>query len=166
MATCATCGSTILFGGARLGEFRFCNSNCLARGRPLTIARDIPDNILTDLARRIHSGQCPTCQGPGPVDVHKAFSVWSAIAMTSWKTQPVIACQSCGTKAQVRALLFSTLLGWWGCPWGLLVTPMQIARNISALTRRPDPLTPSPELLRAARIHIATQAVAQAEAKG
>ena len=91
MATCATCGSTILFGGARLGEFRFCNSNCLARGRPLTIAREIPDNIVTDLARRIHSGQCPKCQGPGPVDVHKAFSVWSAIAMTSWKTQPVIA---------------------------------------------------------------------------
>ena len=66
----------------------------------------------------------------------------------------------------MRALLSSTLLGWWGFPWGLLVTPMQIARNISALTRRPDPLTPSPELLRAARIHIATQAVAQAEAKG
>jgi len=65
------------------------------------------------------------------------------IAMTSWKTQPVHRLSVIGTKAQCGPVV-QHAPGLVGFPWGLLVTPMQIARNISALTRRPDPLRPRP----------------------
>ncbi len=162
MATCSSCGTTILFGGKRLGDFRFCSDKCLARGRYLTVAERIPDAAVADLARRVHSGPCPKCHGPGPVDVHNAYSVWSAIYLTSWKTEPNVVCRSCGSKAQVRAVLSSLVLGWWGFPWGFFVTPMQIVKNIAALRRQVSPTEPSTHLLRVARLTLASQVAAQA----
>jgi hypothetical protein len=58
-------------------------------------------------------------------------------------------------KSQLGDLAFSALLGWWGFPWGLLVTPVQIARNIAALASPPDPAQPSARLLQTARIQLA-----------
>jgi len=66
MASCSACGTTILFGGKRLGDLRFCSDKCLARGRHLAVAGQIPDAVVADLARRVHSGRCPKCNGPGP----------------------------------------------------------------------------------------------------
>jgi len=34
MARCASCNRTILFGGHRLGEYRFCSPRCLLLARP------------------------------------------------------------------------------------------------------------------------------------
>ncbi len=161
MSTCAVCGSTILFGGKRMDEYRFCNDTCLAKGRHLAVASQVPDDLVAQLAAKLHAGPCPKCQGAGPIDVHKAHSVWSALVLTSWKTQPYVVCKRCGTRAQLLALLSSTLFGWWGVPWGLLVTPMQIVRNVAALRRSPDPLRPSEDLLRLARLHLASQLVAR-----
>jgi hypothetical protein len=90
------------------------------------------------------------------------YSVWSAVYVTRWKTQSFIVCKSCGTKAQVRGLLFSGLLGWWGIPWGLFITPMQIVRNIAALRRSTDPVVPSDELRRVAQVHLAKQGTVRA----
>jgi len=87
--------------------------------------------------------------------------VWSAVYLTSWKTQPHIVCRQCGTKAQIRALLFSALFGWWGIPWGFLMTPVQIVRNVSGLRKDTDPFAPSEDLRRLARLHLAKQVVAQ-----
>ncbi len=157
MASCSACGTTILFGGKRLGDLRFCSDKCLARGRHLAVAGQIPDAVVADLARRVHSGPCPKCNGPGPVDVYNAYSIWSALYLTSWKTEPNVACRSCGSKAQVRALLSSLVLGWWGFPWGFLMTPVQIGRNIAALRRRANPAEPSAELLRVARLTLASR---------
>jgi len=162
MARCSACGSTILFGGRRLGDLRFCNDKCLARGRYLTFADQIPDAMVDDLARRTLRGACPKCNGPGPVDVHNAYSVWSAVYLTSWKTQPHITCKSCGTRAQVQALLFSLVFGWWGLPFGFILTPVQVARNIGAMRRQSSPTEPSPDLLRAARLTLAARLAAQA----
>lgn len=161
MASCSTCGTTILFGGKRQGTFRFCSDKCLARGQYLLVADQIPDSVVDEFARRVHLGLCPKCQGPGPVDVHNSYSVWSAVYLTSWKTVPNVVCKECGSKAQTRALLSSLLLGWWGIPWGFLVTPMQIVKNISAMRRDVSPTEPSKELLRVARLHLASRAAAQ-----
>ena len=164
MATCSACGTTILFGGKRLGDLRFCNDKCLARGRYLAAADQVPEAAVSDLARRVHSGLCPKCHGPGPVDVHNAYSVWSALYITSWKTQPHVVCRSCGTKAQVWALVSSLALGWWGFPWGIFVTPLQIGRNLNAMRRKVSFSEPSPELLRLTRLTLASERAAPAPA--
>ena len=80
---------------------------------------------------KLWQGQCPKCHGPGPVDLYKSFRVHSLVFMTQWKTLPQIACRSCGRKAQLTDALYSLALGWWGFPWGLLMTPVQIGRNIA-----------------------------------
>ena len=163
MATCAYCGTTILFGGKRIDDLRFCNEKCRANGAHVAVAEQVPSQQVTELASTLHRGPCAKCQGPGPIDVHKAFTVWSALYLTSWKTQPHIVCRECGTKAQIRALLFSVLFGWWGIPWGFLITPVQIVRNISGLRRSTDPFVPSDDLRRLARLHLAKQLVARSE---
>src|SRR2546426_322066 len=118
MATCAACGLTILFGGKRVDDLRFCSDKCLAKGRVLSVAQQIPYDAVARLAATLHRGPCPKCQGPGPIDVHKTHTVWSAVYVTSWKSTPNIVCRSCGTKAQLLALLSSTVLGWVGIPLG------------------------------------------------
>ena len=35
MAQCAQCGATILFGGHRIGDHRFCSARCRIAARPL-----------------------------------------------------------------------------------------------------------------------------------
>ena len=45
MATCASCGTTILFGGKKIGDKRFCDDKCAARGRA---------DIISFRSRRTH----------------------------------------------------------------------------------------------------------------
>ncbi|MFO0946564.1 MAG: hypothetical protein U1D30_11535 [Planctomycetota bacterium] len=42
--------------------------------------------------------------------------------------------------------MFSGLFGWWGFPWGLVFTPLQIYRNVRGILSPPDSRVPSPEL--------------------
>jgi len=153
MATCASCGLTILFGGKRVDGLRFCSDKCVANSPVLLAAQQVPHDAVARLAATIHRGPCPKCGGPGPVDVHTAHSVWSAIFVTSWRSVPQIVCKSCGAKAQLEALVSSALLGWWGA-WGVVATPFQIWRNIAGLLHKPDPHIPSDELSRLARLQL------------
>jgi hypothetical protein len=161
MAKCDYCGSTIIFGGKRRGELRFCNDTCSGRGALLQISRQVPENTVNEAVLRAHQGLCPKCGGAGPVDVHVHHQVWSALVLTSWKSSPQISCRSCGVKSQLGGSAFSLVLGWWGFPWGLLVTPIQIGRNVFGMLHGPDPLKPSAKLEKAVRMNIAAQAVAQ-----
>ena len=79
--------------------------------------------------------------------------------MTRWSTHPVLGCRSCGIKSQLLGLVFSLVLGWWGFPWGLLMTPVQVLRNLFALLR-PDNGTPSEALDRVVRIRLASELAA------
>ena len=47
---------------------------------------------------------------------------------------PQISCRRCGLKSQAAGAAFPLVLGWWGFPWGLVVTPVQIGRNIGGMT--------------------------------
>lgn len=165
MAKCDYCSSTIIFGGKRQGELRFCNATCAARGALLQVSRQIPDNIVQEAVLRTHQGLCPKCGGAGPVDVHVRHQVWSAVVLTQWKSQPQISCRSCGIKSQLGGSAFSLVLGWWGFPWGLLITPIQVGRNVFGMTRGPDPFTPSPKLEKAVRMTMAARAVTQQRAQ-
>lgn len=136
MAACIACGSTILFGGKANGDLRFCNARCQSKGSLIILARRLPPDLVKERTRSVYHGACPKCQGPGPVDVHVSYRIWSAVFLTSWKNTPRVSCRHCRVKSQLGDAAFSLVLGWWGIPWGLIITPVQIIRNIVARRRR------------------------------
>lgn len=92
------------------------------------------------------------------MDVHVSYWVWSLLVLTQWKTTPQVSCRACGVKKQLAGAAFSLGLGWWGIPWGLLMTPLQIVRNLTAVFNGPEPTQPSPQLERVLRVNIGAQA--------
>ncbi len=156
MARCATCGSTIIFGGSTLANLRFCDADCASRGQVVVAARSVPEAEARLLAAKIHAGACPKCSGPGPVDIRRAYRVWSALLFTRWVTLTQVACRRCAIKQQALSTLGSATLGWWGFPWGLVMTPVQVARNLVELARPHPPHAPSADLVQRARLMLAS----------
>jgi hypothetical protein len=150
MAVCNNCGQTIMFGGVTQGTDRYCNGRCAAAGAASN-AVQIPPEELEKIVRSLHQGNCPKCNGPGPVDVHTSHKVFSVLVMTRWSSHPEVCCRSCGRSKQVGGAVFSAILGWWGIPWGLIMTPVQVCRNVGGLFGGPDPASPSPELYKTIR---------------
>lgn len=161
MTKCDYCGSTIVFGGKQNGQLRFCNDRCYQSGALIALSRQIPDNVVEQQVWKVHQGLCPHCSGPGPVDVHVSHRVWSALIVTSWKSQPRLSCRRCGVKSQLGDAAFSLVCGWWGFPWGLVFTPIQVGRNLAAVAKGPDPTKPSERLAKTVRLGLANQAAAQ-----
>ncbi len=69
MAQCAYCSTTIILGGKKEGDLRFCNDKCVERGFVLIVADQIPPEMLNEAVTEVHQGVCPACGGPGPIDV-------------------------------------------------------------------------------------------------
>jgi len=155
MTKCAYCGTVILAGGQQVGDARFCNADCQRNGMLLAIAEQIPPEIVEETVKNTHSGVCPRCGGGGPVDVHVSYRIWSAIAVTNWCSRQHVCCARCGKKSIFLDLCFSLFLGWWGFPWGLALTPIQVARNLIGLLRTPDFTQPSDRLQTVIKAHLA-----------
>src|SRR5262245_12638498 len=158
MASCAYCGSTIFLGGNREGDLRFCNNDCQARGQLKRVADALPADQVRKYIDDVHAGDCPECKGPGPVDVHTSYRVWSALVVTQWASRPQVSCKGCGVKAKLGNAAYSFFLGWWGFPWGLIMTPVQVVRNLGGVFMSPDPSRPSDKLENILRLHLAAQA--------
>ena len=161
MAKCNFCDSRIFVGGLRVEDRRFCNQKCLEGARDLALSRSIPAEVVLTRTSQVYNGSCPVCGGRGPVDVHKSYKVWSALFLTSWSTHPVISCRSCARKKQIGHLLFSGVFGWWGFPWGLVLTPVQVTRNLIACVWEPSKGKPSALLENFTRRMIAVEAAQQ-----
>jgi len=157
MATCDYCGTTIVFGGVKDNELRFCNAECHQKGHVVVLSRSVPKDIVDNQVRQIHRGPCPKCHGSGPVDVHTSHRIYSLLMYTSWSSSPNVSCRSCGMKSQIGNTIFSLALGWWGFPWGFIMTPVQIGRNIIGMVKGPDESKPSGKLENLVRISIASQ---------
>ncbi len=127
----------------------------------LTLSQQIPNDVVQRSVGEVYRGTCPHCKGPGPVDVHHSYRVYSFVFMTRWESRYKVGCRSCGRKRQLGDLAFSLVAGWWGFPWGLIVTPVQVVRNISAMAKAGREDGPSPKLERAVRIGLASNAVQQ-----
>ncbi|MEO7135110.1 MAG: hypothetical protein ABI024_12925 [Vicinamibacterales bacterium] len=97
----------------------------------LAVSQQIPADIVGERVRSVFNGACPQCAGPGPIALHTSHRVVSALFVTSWKTHTALACKTCGNKARFRDGLVSLALGWWGLV-GLVMTPVQVVRNISS----------------------------------
>jgi ribosomal protein S27AE len=121
-----------------------------------------PHSLVAAKAREIHSGACPPCGGPGPIDVHFAPRVWSAILVTVCRTKTLVTCQRCARDEQRAAIGFSLALGWWGVPFGIFLTPVQVGRNLHGIVRPPSPERPSQRLHEFAAQLVAQGARAQA----
>ena len=78
---------------------------------------------------------------------------------------PKVCCRSCGIKSQIGNTIFSLVLGWWGFPWGFIMTPVQIGRNIIGIVKGPDDSKPSDKLENLVRISIASQMMQEQKAQ-
>lgn len=154
MAKCDHCGRLILFGGKREDDLCFCNEKCYQKGILFVAAAQIPHDIIKKHIREVHQGKCLKCNGEGPIDIHTSHKVWSFLVITSSQSQPQLSCRTCGIKSQLNGIISSLLLGWWGA-WGLLITPIQIARNIIGIVWGPNSSKPSRDLERFIKIKIA-----------
>ena len=157
MKKCAVCGTTILFGPVRSGEHVYCGYECRDKGQFEQQTAIVPDEIAVAMAMKINMGDCPKCGGPGPVDVQYAYTVWSVFVLMSCKSNPEVSCVSCGRKAKFGAILFSFGLGWWGLPFGFIITPIQILRNFFGMFGGPVHGNPSPDLQPIAKLMLADE---------
>jgi hypothetical protein len=164
MAKCDYCG-TIIFFGKRDPNGHFCNKGCQSQGELIAVSRQLPEAAVREQIGKVHQGLCPKCGGPGPTDVHLSHRVWSALLVTSWKSTPQLCCRSCGLKSQLADLAFSLSLGWWGFPFGFVVTPIQIGRNLFAMAFPPERLKPSDRLEKLVRLDIAADVVLKTRVK-
>jgi len=146
MPKCGFCGTTIVIGGVRSGDQRFCNGKCQHNAHIVKLGNLVPTDLLEARMQEVFRGNCPKCQGRGPVDVHNFYEVFSLVFATRWSTSQRLSCRSCGVKRQLGALVFTLCFGWWGFPSGLILTPIQAVRNIVAMCGGPDPSHPSAAL--------------------
>lgn len=143
---CPTCGLSVLFGGVKDGDKKYCSKKCYEADEINRIAKKIPNDTVITQTNKIRNGICPVCQGHGPIDVHKSYFIYSVIIYTSYKTNEHIVCKDCARKRQLSDLISSSILGWWGIPFGIIVTPIQIIKNIMAIFSHPGQSEPT-ELL-------------------
>lgn len=146
MAVCAYCSNTIIFGGVSLEGKVFCGERCRESARLLSLSAKVPYRLLIRKLDELHKGSCPKCGGAGPVDVYRSYRICSAIVVSRWTNIPEVCCRKCATKSQIVGILYSLCLGWWSIPWGLILTPVQVFKNLRALFRGPPPGRPSIEL--------------------
>lgn len=146
MPSCAQCGTTILFGGVKFAGQTFCNARCAnTAGGQLAVQQAIPPDVLAQRIAEIHDGPCPKCNQDRLVDLHPAHFVWSAVFLTRYTSKSELSCRGCARKRQAMHALGSFFLGWWGFPFGLIITPIQIGRNLFAMIKPENP-NPSAEL--------------------
>jgi len=159
MAKCSFCGSTIVVGGVKEGEYRFCNDKCHFSGRMIPALQKIPPDLLDRQVQAVHQGQCPRCKGNGPVDVYVSHRAMSFLVATTWKSIPEISCRKCGIKRRAADAALTFFLGWWGFPWGLIMTPVQLCKNIYGMATAKDSDKPSDELKTMVGLDIAKRIV-------
>jgi|SRR5579863_2666675 len=159
MAKCGYCGSTIIMGGAYAGGQRYCNNRCANNAAVLAVAQHIPQEVFEQQVEQVYRGNCPRCGGAGPVDVHKIHQVWSVLVLTRWSSRLQVSCRSCATKSQLGGAAFSAVCGWWGIPWGLILTPVQITRNVMGMFGGPKGSQASDALRRLVLVNMGAQAI-------
>lgn len=82
-------------------------------------------------AELLRNCPCPICNNTrDKLNGTIYHSIKSIIATTITETRWIIACPDCLDKQNRKAIVSSSLLGWWGIPWGILKTPVYIYRNL------------------------------------
>ena len=142
MKRCTHCRTLILFGGIRDGENRYCKQACYeahVRTQAMEATHQAFDadpelyegeqQTIEDALDQLHQGDCPICKREGPIDIHFSFFVYSFGVATVYKATPNLCCRRCARSRQLGGLFGSALFGWWGFPFGLLITPVYLGKN-------------------------------------
>src|SRR5205085_235600 len=153
MANCDYCGAFYRGGAIRDGDYRFCTGPCHQRGQSLTaILADVPEAEVSARIADVHTGPCPRCAKRRNVDIYDSFRTWSALVYTKWETRSHLCCRICARKHQISDLIFCLYAGWWSSPFGLLIGPFQIFRNIREMLHRSSIAGPSKRLQQRVRM--------------
>jgi len=153
---CDFCGSSARFSAILDEGQRFCSKTCLRNARLLEVSEEIPKETVFQHACEIKESPCPLCnKSTSKTEVRHYYRVYSVGILTSWTKKRHICCLSCGRKMNFWSLVFCTLFGWWGVPWGLIITPAQIIANIAEMFKPRSGSAPSEDLILAARLDLA-----------
>jgi hypothetical protein len=119
---------------------------------------DINDEKVLAQAMMIKNGDCPLCQRKkSAVELRTEHWVWSAVFVTRHGYRKALLCRDCGRSRNLKALGRCVLLGWWGVPFGLLITPYKIFANLGEFLRKDKP-QPSEALRDLVRTRLAASA--------
>jgi hypothetical protein len=154
MRKCDSCGATIVLGGERLGDRRFCSTDCLFQAGPVRVAEEIPDSVVETKALELRQGACPLCGSAGPNDVYESYRISSFLVRVSTDRRTQISCRRCGLKRQLVSLGWCALFGWWSFA-GLFVTPALIVGNVINILSPPNETRPSERLKKLVRKNMA-----------
>jgi hypothetical protein len=164
MAVCDYCSKRFGLFGVHADGYSFCSANCRDRARQLLTSLDgLPPQDIQSYIDKARGGTCAGCGGPGPLDLYQSYRVYSFVVLTRWSTHNHFVCRACARKEQMKSLGLSALLGWWGFPFGLIMTPVQIVRDIAALAGG-DQQHASQRLQNIMKLNLARQITAQAAA--
>ena len=160
MAVCDYCGVTYRGGAIKVGPYRFCTGPCRDRGGALLKLLDnISETTIHSYVARVHEGPCASCGQRRSIDVYQSYRIWSALVYSRWETRSHVLCRSCARSRQISDLMFCIFAGWWGP--GVFITPFQIAFNIVAMFRTPNPMVPSERFCKLAKLDLARKIAAQ-----
>ncbi|MCP4377494.1 MAG: hypothetical protein GY794_15125 [bacterium] len=153
---CDFCGQSVRFSTVEDEGQKFCSDDCLRNARLMEASVDIPEQEILKRAAEIQDGPCPACGGGGSrIEWRKSYWVWSALFFTRWGTSAKFCCKKCGIQANLLSIGSCLMLGWWGFPFGLLLTPIQIIANTAAIFRRFDKSKHPEDVMQAARLQLA-----------
>lgn len=159
---CAHCHKKVWVSAIEDGDQEFCSRSCLSAARLEEAAIDIDDAEAQRLAAEIRTGNCPSCSAIGsPIEIRRYHWVWSAVLISRWGTSSKLSCRRCGVQTNLWAIVSCLVLGWWGFPFGILLTPIQIAHNMGEIRRRSERDVPSGELVELARMQLAARLLAE-----
>jgi hypothetical protein len=163
MATCDYCNKNYNFFGVEESGYGFCSANCRDRAKSLlTGLNRLSPQQIDGFIDRACAGPCRQCGQAAPVDLYQSYRVVSMLIITRWATHNHFVCRACARKEQAKSLAYSALLGWWGFPFGFILTPIQIIRNIVALAGASEAGRPSMRLQNLLKLDLARQLAAPA----
>jgi hypothetical protein len=162
---CHECNATILFGASERPWGTFCRAACAIRSAAAIAEQEDEGSEveIDEAARALCAGPCPTCDGPGPVDLRYGSRVTSVVAFSFTEKRTLIGCRSCVQKGLKRDLTYTALAGFWSI-FGLIAAPAALIATTREL-RRPWESEPSPEvraLVGQQRIHQRSMAFREA----
>jgi len=161
MATCMTCGKTIIAGGVKDHGYRFCSKPCHQRKAAyISKLSEVPEAAVAAEVEKLRAMRCPRCKGNGPLNEHKSAFVYSMIILTRFGEKKHMCCTKCALKSQALDTLGAATLGWWGVPFGLILTPIGIVTNLVQMGVSLNRKGPSKSLRSFARERLARQAAA------
>jgi hypothetical protein len=161
MSNCTNCERFILFGGIKAENYHFCSEKCRQQFNYAILEQlaeqHLPDDLIDQQVNEFHQSDCPCCLGHGPIDFHNSHRCVSFLVLTRYQTIPQLSCRSCARSAKLKNLFVTGFFGWWGFPWGVILTPLYIGKNFFELIFPTPSNRPSEQL----RQYIKTTMMAQ-----